>query len=523
VKKVNMKIVIIAVVLALAGGAAYWFFKPAKTATQPIVTGKVERGDIRLSVISQGKVVSNLDVEIKCKASGEIITLPFDISQHVNKGDLLLELDPVDEQREVNQSQVSLSSSQAKLEIAKKNLLVAQHTLDTDRMRAESSLKSYTVAADDARTRLDRTKELLSKKLISQEEADTAVTSATQADSNRDLASVKLEELKTQEESLELYRQQVNLAEAQVKSDIINHELVQQALTNTKVISPMDGVVTANNVQKGQIVSSGISNVGGGTTIMTLSDLSQIFVIAAVDESDIGKVKLGQEVIISVDAFPGRKFNGQVTRIATKGVNTSNVVTFEVKIEVLGNAPAGRAGKGLKGSRPTDADKSASRPTDMATATSSSSSPAEDSSQPARHRGRRDAGEASSSQASSRPGGDDDPRNLLKPEMTANVEIISSERKGVLLVPSEAIILKQGNNFATVLADGLAPQEVPVEVGITDGSNTEVISGLSDGQAVQIFKGSSNSKWQGQQPQMSPNRMMGGGGPGGGGGGRGGR
>ena len=98
--------------------------------------------------------------------------------------------------------------------------------------------------------------------------------------------------------------------------------------------------------------------------------------------------------------------------------------------------------------------------------------------------------------------------------MTATVEIISDERKGVLLAPAESIVRKQGGiTVATVLAEGQAPQELPVEVGISDGSETEIISGLSEGQTVQIFKSLASSKWQGQQPnqpQMTPNRMMGG-------------
>jgi HlyD family secretion protein len=100
----------------------------------------------------------------------------------------------------------------------------------------------------------------------------------------------------------------------------------------------MDGVVSALNIQKGNIISSGITNVGGGTTIMTLSDLSRIFILASVDESDIGHVALDQDVNITADAYAGRTFKGKVVRIATKGVNVSNVVTFEVKIEVLDDA-----------------------------------------------------------------------------------------------------------------------------------------------------------------------------------------
>ncbi|NQU08313.1 MAG: efflux RND transporter periplasmic adaptor subunit, partial [Candidatus Abyssubacteria bacterium] len=73
-----------------------------------------------------------------------------------------------------------------------------------------------------------------------------------------------------------------------------------------------------------------------GTTVLALADLSRLFVLASVDESTIGNVRVGQPATITTDAFPGETFSGEVVRIATKGVNTSNVVTFEAKVEVLG-------------------------------------------------------------------------------------------------------------------------------------------------------------------------------------------
>jgi HlyD family secretion protein len=96
----------------------------------------------------------------------------------------------------------------------------------------------------------------------------------------------------------------------------------------------MDGTVSALDVQIGSMVQSGTGGFSGGTTIMTLSDLSHIFVMATVDQSDIGGVQIGQPARVEVDSFPDRQFAGKVVRIATTGVNTSNVVTFEVKVEV---------------------------------------------------------------------------------------------------------------------------------------------------------------------------------------------
>lgn len=333
------KLIAVIVLIALATGGYAWYAKgnsATTAATQPTATTKVERGNIFQAVAATGKVTSNLDVDIKCKASGEIITLPYDISQPVKKGDLLVELDPVDENRNVRQAEVSLASSKAKLEQAKQNLTIAEQNLVTSKLRATANLAAATAKAKDARAKADRRRELLEQNLTSREDYDSAAVTAEQADADVKTATAQVEELKAEEQGIEVKRQDVALAQADVDTDQISLDNAKQRLFYTKVIAPMDGVVSALNVQKGVIVASGTGGFSGGTTLMTLSDLSHIFVLASVDESDIGQVKIDSPCLITADAFPGKRFRGKVVRIATKGVNTSNVVTFEVKIEVLG-------------------------------------------------------------------------------------------------------------------------------------------------------------------------------------------
>ncbi len=434
------KLIPLIVVVVLAAGGYYWWTRAKAPATEKaaVTTAKVERGPLRMIVSSTGKVVSNLDVDIKCKASGEVIKLPYDVSDPVKKGDLLLQLDPSEEQRAVDQAEATLAASKAKLINAQEGLAVAQQNLATDKQRAEAALKAAQSKADDARTKADRVKELLAKKLSSQEEYDTALTTAVQISADLDQARVKIDELKTQDRALEQLRQQIRIAEAQVQNDQVSLGLFKQRLDDTKVYSPMDGVVTARNVQIGTIISSGISNVGGGTTALTISDLSHIFVLASVDEADIGKVNLGQPVEITVDAFPGKRFAGQVVRMATKGVNISNVVTFEVKIEVSSKE-----------------------------------------------------------------------KNLLRPEMTANIDIIAASRDSVLMVPSDAIIRKSGKTYVTLAKTGGAQEDREVQTGINDGQKTELASGMAEGDAVVLYS-NADSKFKGENGPRNP-LMMGGG------------
>jgi HlyD family secretion protein len=424
---------IVVVVLACLAAGGFWWWKSSsdtkKAAEKPVVTATVERGDVRQTVASTGKVVSNLDVEIKCKASGEIVKLPFDVSDRVRKGDLLLELDPKDEQQRVRQAEATLRASQARLVNAKESLGIAEETLKSDRQKADAALGSAQARARDARAKADRTRELKEKKLASLEESETAETAATAAAADLETANARTEELKTQTRALEQARQQIRIAESQVESDQIDLDLARQRLVDTRVLSPMDGTVTASSVQIGQIISSGISNVGGGTTALVVSDLTRIFALAAVDESDIGQVLVGQSVKVTVDAYPGRRFDGEVVRISPRGVNVSNVVTFEVKVEV------------------TSPEKA-----------------------------------------------------LLRPEMTANVEILVAEKTGALLAPADAIVRKGGKATVTVQKAGGATETREVGTGIGDGRRTEILSGLSAGDTVVVTNGT-DSKWQGQQGQ----------------------
>lgn len=436
-------IVILLLACAVVGGVYYLAHKRARAnvSSPELTVIEVERGPIILSVSTTGRVVANREVEIKCKASGEVTRLPYDVSDRVRKGDLIVELDPVDEQRMVKQAEVSLSASQARLAKARQTLLVAEKNLASQRKRAEAALKSAEARAEDARAKSDRMKHLLEKEFTSQERWDTAETAAIQADGDLENARTRIEELETEELSLELKRQDVRLAEAEVKLDEIALLNAQQRLQDTRVFAPIDGVVSTRNVEIGRIIASGISNVGGGTTVLTLADLSRLFILASVDESDIGKVEVGQTATITVDAFPETVFSGQVMRTATKGVNTSGVVTFEAKVEVLGQN-----------------------------------------------------------------------RSLLRPEMTANMDIVIAQKEETLLIPTEAVSHRGQQHVALVIKENGATEERPVEVGISDGINLEIINGLSEGESVVVAEGEAESRWRNRSQRTrsrgSPGPMM---------------
>ena len=395
-----------------------------KNEAKKYTTAQVKKGTIQTQVACTGKVVSNQDIEIKSKASGKVINLPFDISDTVRASELLVKLDPTDEQRNVEKALATLEATKAHLNSAKQGLIIDENKLKTARMNIQAEISSTKADWEDAKNKAEREKQLYEKKLSSQEELDTKKTEAIKAKSAYEKALVKHEELKTQKMELELKRQAVRLEKSNVRAATIDLEIAEQRLLDTCILAPIDGTLTVKNVQIGQIISSGINNVSGGTTMLTLSDLSRIFIIASVDESDIGKIQLGQKAEITVDSYPGDLFQGQVVQIGARGINMSNVVTFDVKIEILKKN-----------------------------------------------------------------------KSLLKPEMSANIKIISKEKSNILLIPNEAIEFSPEGPKAKIVLPDKTIISRSIVLGLENEGVTEVVEGVKEGETVLLDPGVVQSKW----------------------------
>lgn len=425
--KNNLWLILLACLLFAGALIGFTVIKPGKTETAPVATTPVVRGDIEKIVAATGKVEANFEVEIKAKASGKIIRLPYDVSDYVSQGALLVQLDPIDENRAVSQASASLSGLESKASQSRINLNVAQRTLETDIAKAKADLSAAQAKYKDASTKSNRLRTLVQSRYISQEEYETGLTTTSQADTDLKNAQTRLRELQTQKVALQAQAEDVEYTAAQAEAQRVALASSEQRLAETKIYAPIAGVVTTRLGQIGQIVSSGISNVGGGTAIMTIADLSHIYVLASVDESDIGQVREGQPVNITADAFPGEKFQGKVVRIAPKGLEESNVVTFEVKIEVTG------------------------------------------------------------------------PNNkLLKPAMTTNVEIITAHRDNVLKLPAEAVNTgRKGNSFVLISQpEQKQPARKRITVGLNNGTDVEILQGLTEGQQIVLNQGQARSRWR---------------------------
>ena len=123
-------------------------------------------------------------------------------------------------------------------------------------------------------------------------------------------------------------------AEAQLEQAKAVLAQSEEDLRNATIVSPIDGVVLSRDREIGDAVSSILTMGSGATLIMTLGDLSEVYVKGKVDESDIGKVYLGQPARITVESYKDQKFSGKVTKISPMGVEKDNVTTFEVRVSI---------------------------------------------------------------------------------------------------------------------------------------------------------------------------------------------
>lgn len=272
----------------------------------------------------------------------------------------------------------------------------------------------------------------------------------------------------------------------------------------TFIRSPISGTVLQLAAQQGETLAAGLS----APTLIIVADLNRLQVDSYVDETDIGSVRIGQSVEITVDAFPQHLFTGRVFKIASGSTIQSGVVTYDVSIAIdktarrlAGSRVGGRNRAGGSGNRPNGAAGGAGG------------------------RGMPAGGPGTSAGGGGGQGPSGRQRALqLKPDMTASVVIHTGMRHNVLLAPSEAVKLGTRGSTVNVLTktDGkINIQPVQVRTGASDGVNTEIRDGLTEGQTV-VLAGMQQQGQGGRGPSSPFGPQGGRGGGGGGGGGRGG-
>jgi HlyD family secretion protein len=412
-------------VLLGGGGYVWWSQRSAADAVQ-YRTAKIERGNLQATVASSGAVNPVALVTVGSQVSGQIRDLLVDFNSEVKAGQLLAQIDPETFEYRLRSAQADVDASRATVATAQANLLSAL----TQVSRAQVDLS-------EAQRDLDRKQSLVEKQFIAQSEADKA----------RALVN-------TSREALKAVQAQVGVAEAGVKSAQANVTQREAAMAQaridvarTRITSPVNGIVIKRTIERGQTVAASLQ---APELFVIAQNLRDMQVEAAIDESDVGRLRSGQKASFTVDAYPGQTFEGQIRQVRKAASNVANVVTY---VAVVGFS---------------------------------------------------------------------NPDGKLLPGMTANVRVVTEERDNVLKVPNSALRMRiagaelperarpparavaaaVGAASAPAVrssgpAPGMAgeagrslnrgrvyvldaegkPQAVPVRVGVSDGSMTELLLG----------------------------------------------
>ncbi|HSD16963.1 MAG TPA: efflux RND transporter periplasmic adaptor subunit [Thermomonas sp.] len=276
------KLGIAAILVAVLAGGWYSWGKRQQPADGGYRTETVQRGDIRVAISSTGTLSAISTVTVGSQVSGQITEVLVDFNDRVSKGQVLATIDASTYQAQIEQGSAQIASAQASLRQAQAGLRNAQ--LD------------YNRKADLGR------QQLVSK-------------------SDVDLARAALEQAQAQ----------VNSAQAQIRQQTASTQTTRVNLQRTVIRSPVDGVVLTRTIEPGQTVAASLS----APELFTIAeDLAKMKIELAVDESDIGQVKVGQTVSFSADAFPDRQFKGVVDQVRLSATTSNNVVTYPVVVTV---------------------------------------------------------------------------------------------------------------------------------------------------------------------------------------------
>jgi HlyD family secretion protein len=281
------------------------------TTFEPSQLAKAENGDIARSVVATGKVQPITKVEVKSKASGIVTRLDTDINAVVRKGQVLAQLD----QQEVLDQ---VAAQKATLAAAESNLRAAAAAIEYDKVNAEApDLPMW-------KNTYDRALEMSKDGVVSRQSLDDAQQKYLAAVNVRDKAVSQITV-----DTSKMHQAQAQVAQAQASL-----KQLEDQLSYTTIVSPMDGVILSRDVEVGDAVSSILVLGSTATLVMTIGDTHQVYVQGKVDEGGIGSVYLGQPARIKVESFKDKTFLGKVTRIAPLGVEKDNVTTFEVRVSI---------------------------------------------------------------------------------------------------------------------------------------------------------------------------------------------
>jgi len=283
-----ISVIVIGVILFAAFGLSH------KDKTQ-YFTAKVEHGDIRAVVDATGTINAVTSVQVGSQVSGNIYKLHADFNSKVKRGQLIAEIEP-------SLFKGALLQAKADYENAKANVAGAKANLEKDKATLAQTKADY-----------ERTSGLTKEGVMSQQQLDVSKANYDSAAAAVSAANAQVTQAVAQE--------------AQRKAAV---EVAQTNLNHTYIYAPIDGTVVNRAIDVGQTVAASLQ----APTLFTIAqDLTKMQVYTKTDESDVGQIRVGQEVSFKVDAFPRETFNGVVSQIRMNPTTVQNVVTYDTIID----------------------------------------------------------------------------------------------------------------------------------------------------------------------------------------------
>lgn len=273
---------LVVIVLVAAGGLWFWSQRSAADAEGAWRTTPVERGDIRVVISATGTLSATSTVVVGSQVSGQITEVLVDFNDAVEEGQVLARIDPATYQAQIEQGSAQINSARASLSQAQATLRNAQ--LDYDRKAALSD-----------------------QQLVARSDVDLARAALDQA------------------------RAQATAAQAQIVQQTASTQTSRINMERTVIRSPVNGTILTRSIEPGQTVAASLQ----APELFTIAeDLRKMRIELAVDEADIGQVQVGQTVTFTADAFNDRRFNGTVEQVRLAATTTNNVVTYPVVVAV---------------------------------------------------------------------------------------------------------------------------------------------------------------------------------------------
>ena len=359
--------VLLALLLVAVVTSAGFYFGGRRASAAEYMIARVERGNLRNTVTATGTLQAVTTVQVGSQASGTISALMVDFNSSVKKGQVIAQLDPSVAQAQLQQSRANLEQARASLQQslaavnnsragvsdAQARVLAAHSTTQNQKAGVSSAQANVAVLKaqrDDALSLMRQQESLVNAGVISRRDYETAETAFRAADARYQQAEAQLSQAVLAEKSaatsgVAQSQAQVDQSQAQVQQSLAGVQQaraqVEQAtaalrlaelnLAHTTITSPIDGVVVSRDVNVGQTVAASLS----APTLFTIAnDLTQMQVIANIDQADIGLVEQAKSVKFNVDAFPTAEFEGKIQQIRLNPQNVQNVVTYNVVIDV---------------------------------------------------------------------------------------------------------------------------------------------------------------------------------------------